>query len=282
MAAPRAAFFTKDMALAEAPPAESSAVRAGSFFQAWAAGDDYPTWRAPPTGRDVAIEDIVATVVVRVTAPVARTFRFPDIMVYAGAGEAWMTINTTQTPPVLVPGETYSYELPIPSPPGGLWLPAGEPFGLKVVPVMHQNDQADVEILVGTTDGSRATWTERAVEPIAVGRHADGSATGDLAGSEYAGAAAPPTARHREVVEVAQANATLLVWMNTTASQGVPDLDLEIVSPDGESVVFVGTPTPHEHARLAPFNLAGAGAYTVVVHNYGSARASFSLEWVVG
>lgn len=281
------AFFTKEMALVAEAPGEEAAVASGSFFQAWAAGRDYPTWRAPTATRDVAIEAVVVDLAVRATGPVVRTFRFPDLMVYAGSGDAWMGINTTQTAPVLVPGTVYTFRLEIPVPGGGLWVPAGAAFGLKVVPVMHQNDQADVEILVGTPEASRASWRETPVAPPVVATWTRGQDAGELAGSEYAGAAAPATARHRTVVEVAAADATnatgvVLAWMNTTSNEGVPDLDLEIVSPQGESLAFAGTPTPREMLRLAPFNLAGPGEYTLVAHNYGSARARFTLEWAVG
>lgn len=277
----RAAFFTADMGLAEDAPADVAAVPAGSFFQAWAAGDDYPTWRAAPAPRDVTVDNASVEVVLRVTGPVARTFRFPDVMVYAGSGDAWMTINTTATPPVLLPGEEYRYTLPLPSPAGGLWVPAGESFGLKVVPVMHQNEQADVEVLVGP-DKSRASWRETPVDAPVVQAWASGSDAGEVVGSEYAGAAAPPTARHRTVVEANGTAPVLLAWLNTTQNQGVPDLDLELISPSGASLVFAGTPTPRESIRLAPFNLEGPGAYTLVTHNYGSARAAFTVEWRVG
>lgn len=279
----REAFFTKGMSLVAEAPGEEAAVGSGSFFQAWAAGADYPTWRAAPAERDVAIENVTVDLSVRATGPVVRTFRFPDIMVYAGSGDAWMAINTTQTAPVLTPGTVYTFQLSIPVPSGGLWVPAGEAFGLKVVPVMHQNDQADVEVLVGTAEASRASWTERPVEPPVVPAWTRDEVEGVLAGSEYAGPAAPASARHRAVVEVpANATGVLLVWMNTTSSEGIPDLDLEIVSPEGESLAFSGTPTPREMLRLAPFNLAGPGEYTLVAHNYGSARAQFALGWAVG
>lgn len=277
----RAAFFTPDMALAEDAPPDVAGVRAGSFFRAWAAGTDYPTWRAAPAARDVTVGNVTVDLVLRVTGPVASTFRFPDVMVYAGAGEAWMTINTTPAAPVLLPGQEYAFTLSIPVPQGGLWVPAGEAFGLKVVPVMHQNEQADVEVLVGP-DKSRAAWTEAPVAPPAVAAWTTGADAGEAVGSEYAGPAAPPTARHRTTVEVNGTAPVLLAWMNTTQNQGVPDLDLELVSPDGESLVFAGTPTPREFIRLAPFNLPGPGAYTLVTHNYGSARASFTVEWAVG
>lgn len=280
--APRevAAFFTPDMTLAAAAPTDVAAVPAGSFFQAWAGGKDYPTWRAPPAERDVAVGNVSVEVVLRVTGPVARTFRFPDVMVYAGSGDAWMTINTTATPPVLLPGQEYRYLLAIPSPKGGAWVPAGEAFGLKVVPVMHQNEQADVEILVGP-EKSYASWTETPVAPPIVRDWTEGKDAGSITGSEYAGPAAPPTARHRTALEVNVEQPTLLAWMNTTSNDGVPDLDFELISPSGQSLVFAGTPTPREMLRLAPFNLEGPGTYTLVTHNYGSAQASFTVEWLL-
>lgn len=278
----RAAWFTADLALADDAPADVKGVRAGSFFDKWRTGADYPTWRAAPATADVAIENVTVNVTIRATGPVLETARFPDLMVYAGSGDAWMTINTTQTPSVLVPGQQYRYTLAIPSPRGGMWVPAGEPFGLKVVPVMHQNDAADIEIVVGGDQGSWASWTERVVPPLAPLAPTNGKDQGELAGSEYAGQAAPASARHRTAI-LSNATPTLLVaWMNTTENQGVPDLDLELVSPGGESLVFAGTPTPREMLRLREFNLEESGTYTLVTHNYGSARATFVVEWAIG
>lgn len=276
----REAYLSPEMTLVDLPTPDARAVRTGSFFQAWAEGADYPTWLRDPLPHDVLVEDVRATVVVQVTGPVTRTMRFPDLMVYGGSGEAWMAIGTVQTPPVLVPGQAYPLEVEVAGPEGGLWVPAGVAFGLKVVPVMTQDPQRDVEILVGGPDASRATWRETPVAP-ALPPLVAGEAAGEVVGSAYAGAAAPPTTSHRTPVRLSEGGA-LLAWMNTTASEGIPDVDLSLLAPDGSVVASSGTPTPREALRVAAPNLPGEGEYALVVTSYGSARAAFTLEWRAG
>lgn len=278
----RQGYFTRDMTLTAAAEPDEAAVRAGSFFQKWAAGTDYPTWRAPPEGSDIAIENVTVDLTIRVTGPVAQTFRFPNVMVYSGSDDAWMSINTTPTPPILLPGQTYRYTLPIPQPTGGTWIPAGGAFGLKVVPVMHQNDAADVQVIVGGEQGSTVTWTQRAVPPLPTLTLSAGKDAAELAGSEYAGQAAPASARHRTAAPMDGTPRLLVAWLNTTETQGIPDLDLEVQGPDGTQLVFAGTPTPREMVRLREFNLPAPGEYGLIGHNYGSARAKYTIEWATG
>lgn len=279
--AAREAYFTSGMELNATNEAETTGVRAGSFFQAWAEGVDYPTWRAPAETRDVLVENVTVTLRIRATGPVLETARFPDVMIYGGSGEAWMGFGNATTPPVLAPGTVYSFDVPVAPPAGGLFVPAGERFGLKVVPVMHQNDVADVEILVGGEQGSRAAWTTRPLDLPRAANATTGADSGELRGSNYAGPAAPDTVRHRVAVQVNDTPVQLLAWMNTTEHQGIPDIDLSIVGPEGDELAFSGTPTPREMLRLAAPNLQGPGNYTLVATSYGSARAVVSIEWAV-
>lgn len=273
-------FLTADMALSRDAPADG-AVRAGSFFRAWAEGADYVTWESAPFDADRAVTELSVHLALRATGPVATSGRFPDVMVYGGSGGSWIAFASQQSvAPVLVPGTVYAVDLALAVPEGGLVVPRGEKLGLKVVPVMHQNEAADIEVLVGP-EGSTATWTAAAVALPALDLAGE-SYDGEVAGSAYAGDAAPPSTRHRAVATVPATKSALLVWMNTTGNEGIPDIDLSIVGPDGVEVASSGTPTPREFVRLMAPNLREAGEYTIVVASYGSARASFHVDWLAG
>lgn len=275
---PREAWFGQDKTLEDTAPEGAGSVRSGSFFQAWQAGDDYPTWQTQAQTDDIIIDNITVSLFARVTGPVVRTFRFPDFMAYAGSGDAWMAIGTIETDPVLAPGQTYEFDIAVTPPADGLFVPRGEPFGVKVVPVMHQNDAFDVEILVGGKEASKVNWTQTAA-PVATGAFTHGSAAGEVSGSAYMGAATPASANYRLEVNVNATPALLLGWMNTTDHDGIPDLDFSVVAPDGTVLAFSGTPTPQEMVRLGPANLQGNGTYTLVATSYGSARAAMTIEW---
>lgn len=276
----REAWLTSGMGFAPQPEAERAAVRAGNFYAAWAGGEDYPTWESEPYGNATRVTTLHVELLVDVSGPVVQSPRFPDLMVYGGAGGAWMGFNSTHELTALVPGQTYLWSADLTLPEGGLWLPSGERLGIKVVPVMLQNDAGDVLILVGQEDGSRVSWTEApGIDvPTAQGQ----GAQGDVMGSAYAGAAAPSTTSHATMITLAGQPRALLVWMNTTDAQGVPDIDMSLRGPDGDEIASAGTPTPREFIRLGPDNLRGAGDYQAVVTSYGSARASFTLEWRTG
>lgn len=280
----RTGWFSADMTLAEAAPAESAGVGAGSFFLAWAEGADYPTWLDAPASEAVLVTNVTSKLFLRATGPVVESGRFPDVMIYGGVGDSWMAIATTKFASVLVPGEVHEIDLELELPPGGLVLPPGESLGFKVVPVMHQSDAADVEILVGGDTASRATWTQAPIAPAAPSTLAHGDARGETVGSAYAGEAAPESTSFRHAVPLDAAPSAFLVWMNTTDAAGVPDIDLSLELPDGEVVAFSGTPTPREFLRLHARNFEGAGAgeYVIVVTSYGSARSAFTIEWLVG
>ncbi|HEX2021561.1 MAG TPA: hypothetical protein VHH36_02550, partial [Candidatus Thermoplasmatota archaeon] len=205
------------------------------------------------------------------------------VMVYGGAGDAWEAFGSVRDlDSVLVPGRVYEMDVPLAPPAGGLPVPAGARLGLMVVPVMHQNDAADLEVLVGGATGSRAAWTEA---PLAPGSASwtRGSAAGEVVGSAYAGDAAPESTSRTTRVAVPPRAGGLLAWMNVTAHEGIPDVDLQVVAPDGTVVAASGTPTPREMVRLSAENLDPAGGeYALVVTSYGSARASYSLEWAIG
>lgn len=273
-------FLTADMTLVRDAPADG-AVRAGSFFRAWAEGADYVTWESPPFDADRTVTDLSVHLALRATGPVPTSGRFPDVMVYGGSGGSWIAFASQQSvSPILVPGTIYEVDLDLAVPEGGLVVPRGEALGLKIVPVMHQNDAADIEVLVGAA-GSTAAWTATAVQLPDLALAGDGY-DGEVAGSAYAGDAAPATTRHRAVATVPATKGALLVWMNTTANEGIPDIDLSIVGPDGVEVASSGTPTPREFVRLLAPNLREAGEYTIVVASYGSARASFHIDWLAG
>ena len=278
----RTSFLHSAMTLSDAPEANASAVRTGAFFQRWAAGDDYPTWVADAFGEDVLVAAATVKLFVQVTGPVVESARFPDIMVYAGSGDAWMGYGERRDLSAFEPGRIYELDVEIALPEGGLWLPASEGFGLKVVPVMLQQDErADVEILLGEERASQVSWT---VEPLALpaSRPVFGSEVGEVVGTIYAGPAAPSTTSASVRVEVPPGAAYLVAWMNTTESVGVPDIDLGVVGPGGEAIATSGTPTPREAIRIAGPNMAGSGDYVLVVTTAGSPRASFRLEWIVG
>lgn len=277
----RTGYLDSAMLLSEGKENDTSAVRVGSFFQAWADGADYPTWEAPPTARDVLIDALHVTLYVRPTGPVLETARFPDVMVYGGAGGSWIGFGSVQTQSVLLPGEIHELEVDLEAPEGGLWVPAGSSLGIKVVPVMHQNDAADIEILVGGEAASQATWEERVTTALAPAL-VSGTDAGEVVGSAYAGDATPESAHHRVEINYQGEPQVLLAWMNVTSNEGIPDIDLGLTGPDGEPIAFSGTPTPREFIRLRAENLAGPGVYTLTATSYGSARAQVEMQWLVG
>lgn len=279
---PRTSFLHSAMTLAPEAETNGSVVRTGAFFQAWAAGDDYPTWVADPMRIDALVTAATVTLFVQVTGPVVESVRFPDIMVYGGSGDAWMGYGERRDLNALQPDQIYEIEVEIGFPEGGMWIPAAEGFGLKVVPVMLQQDErADVLILLGGERASSVAWT---VEPLDVpaSRPVRGSAEGEVVGTIYAGPAAPPTTSAGTPLEVSEGAAYIAAWMNTTGNVGVPDIDLTIVGPRGEAIASSGTPTPREAIRIAGPNLQGGGDYQLVVTTAGSPRATFKLEWIVG
>ena len=281
-AGPRTSFFHSAMTLSDAPEANASVVRTGAFFQKWAAGDDYPTWVGDALGQDAIVTAATVKLFLQVTGPVVESARFPDIMVYAGSGDAWMGYGERRDLNAFEPGQLYELDVEIALPEGGLWLPAAEGFGLKVVPVMLQQDErADVEILIGEDRASQVQWT---VERLALppSQPVFGNEQGEVVGTIYAGPAAPPTTSASVRVEVPPGAAYLVAWMNTTESIGVPDIDLGVVGPGGEAIATSGTPTPREAIRIAGPNMPGSGDYSLVVTTAGSPRASFRLEWIVG
>lgn len=279
----RTSFFHSAMTLAPAAEPNESAVRTGAFFQRWAAGTDYPTWAADPLPAHARVTAATVTLYVRAAGgPVVESGRFPDIMVYGGAGDAWTGFGSRSDLTAFLPGNVYEVEVELAMPEGGLWLAPDLGFGLMVVPVMlQQDDDADVEILVGGDKASHVRWS---VEPMPVPDASPerGSATGEVVGTIYAGPAAPPTTSARTPVAVPNDAAWLLVWMNTTASVGVPDVDLGVEGPDGTLLATAGTPTPREAIRLGGASLPGPGGYQLVVTTAGAPRAQFTLEWIVG
>ena len=279
----RQAFLASDMTLAPSVEPTQHAVKEGSFFASWTAGADYPTWLArPPQARSVLVENVTLHVFLRASGPVARTFRFPDVLPYAGSGGAWMAVGNAQTPPILVPGTVYEFNVSIPGPAGGLWVPQGARLGTKIAIVMHQNDIADVELLVGGATASALSWNERGASdaPAAYER---GRAEGDVTGSAYAGDAAPPTVRFAAPIHLNATPRAFLAWMNATQTDGIPDVDLELRAPNGTVLAFSGTPTPREMIRLGPENLANvtAGDLSIAAISYGSARAHVTIEWAL-
>lgn len=279
----RTSFFHSAMSLVAAPEPNQSVVRAGAFYQAWAAGIDYPTWVADPFGADVRVTAAKVTLFLQVTGLVLENENFPDIMVYGGSGEAWMGFGSRSDYVAFQPGQVYTVEVELEMPRGGLWLPPGEGFGLKVVPVMfQQDDEADVEILVGGNDtGSRVVWTTESIE-LPRARAVRGEATGEVTGTIYAGPAAPATTSERTPLPLDANVVWVVAWMNTTDNVGIPDIDLSIVRPDGAVIAMSGTPTPREAIRVNRENLGGAGDFGLVVTTAGSPRASYKLEWYVG
>lgn len=282
LATERISYFHSAMTLAEAPEPNASAVRTGGFYESWAAGTDYPTWVGDPLGRDVVVTGANVTLFLQVTGPVVESRRFPDIMVYGGAGDAWMGFGSVTDVTSFQPGEVYEIDVELAMPLGGLWLAPGIGFGLKVVPVMLQQDErADVEILVGGNDtASRVAWTLAQID-VPASTPERGEATGELIGTIYTPVQAPTTSQ-RTPLPVEEGSAYVLAWMNTTENVGIPDVDLSIFAPNGDTIASSGTPTPREAIRIAGPNLRGGGEYGLVVTTAGSPRAEYKLEWLVG
>ena len=278
----RVSYFHSAMTLAARPEENASAVRTGAFFQRWAAGDDYPTFVADPLGSDALVTAATVTLFLEATGPVVESGRFPDIMVYGGSGDAWMGFGDRRDVTALRPGQVVELEVELEFPAGGLWVPAAEGFGLKVVPVMMQQDEnADIRILLGGERASQVRWTVQALR-LPSSTPVVGSGQGEVVGTIYAGPAAPRTTSARVALDVPEGSAYVVAWMNTSESVGIPDLDLAIVGPDGETIATSGTPTPREAVRIAGPNLRGGGEYSLVVTTAGAPRASFRVEWVVG
>lgn len=279
-ASERDVYLRSTMTLADAPEDEARSVAMRPFFQAWAAGDDYPTWLLDPTGRDALVTSLHVTLFLRVTGPVLTSARFPDVMVYAGSDDAWMGYGELRAMSAFTPGEVYEIGFEIALPRGGLWLAPDGRLGLKVVPVMTQQEQANVEVLLGpeTPSGARLR-----IEPLEVARGSEvsGDGGGQVVGTMYAQQAAPPTTRHATPIDLPPGASYLVAWMNTTESVGVPDLDLSLVDADGKDVAGSGTPTPREAIRVPAAALAGEDA-SLVVTTAGAPRATFRLEWRIG
>lgn len=275
-------FFHSAMLLADAPEENGSVVRTGGFYESWAAGVDYPTWVADPLDGHARVTEATVTLYLRATGPVVESVRFPDVMVYGGAGDAWMGFGSRTDLNAIVPGEVLELEVEVVMPEGGLWLAPDTGFGLKIVPVMLQQDErADVEILVGGETPSQVRWS---IEPLDVADPASierGADTAEVVGTIYAGPAAPPTTSARVPLVVPEDAVWIVAWMNTTDHVGIPDIDLGIEAPDGTAIATSGTPTPREAIRVAADNLHGGGEYALVVTTAGSPRAEVTVEWLV-
>jgi len=273
-------YLSADGGLVQEAPAAGS-VLAPPFFAAWQAGNDYPTFRTPPLARATLIDDIEATIRVRFEGPVAETGRFPDLMVYAGVNDAWMGYGSADLPAASTDFEgdrQVDLDLPI----GGLWLPAGATFGIKVVPVMVNDDNGDIFVVTGPEASRVSIGTSRAFDvPVTSVAHLD--AAGTTTGSAYSGDTGKDAGASSYHAIVLDATATTLtVWMNTTSADGLPDLDLALIAADGTQVASAGTPTPQESLvlRIAA-DAIPPGDYDLVVTSYGAARASYSLAWLI-
>lgn len=276
----RRAWLDAQGSLLDAAPGQG-AVRAGSFYLKWAQGADYPTWRTAPFARDVLVTNLSVDVALRATGPITTSYRFPDLMAYGGSGDAWVAFNRTNLGALLAPGETRRATLDLALPGGGLWVPAGEPLGVKLVPVMTQGDANDIEFLVGP-DGSALRWSEADAPFVVHAPTARDTTSGATTGSAYAGDAAPSTTFSRVAIELPTHPAWLVAWMNVTSDQGVPDVDLFLEDAQGNQLAGSGTPTPREMLRLGPESLPADGKAVLVVASYGSAHATYDLAWVTG
>ena len=274
--------FHSAMTLVDAPEANETVVRTGGFYESWAEGTDYPTWAADALGRHALVTAATVDLALRVTGPVVGSANFPDLMVYGGSGDAWMGFGSiSDYAEAMTPGTVYQAQIELAMPPGGLWLAPDQGFGLKVVPVMYQqDDSADVEILLGGEEGSRVAWTIAPFDLAHTETSRDERA-GEVVGTIYA-PVPPPTTSQATTVALDDDVKFLLAWMNTTSNVGVPDIDLSIVYPNGTTIGTSGTPTPREAIRVAGPNLVPRGEYGLVVTTAGSPRAEFKLEWVVG
>lgn len=278
----RLSFFHSAMTLVDAPEPNESVVRTGGFYESWAEGTDYPTWAADALGRHALVTAATVDLALRVTGPVVGSANFPDLMVYGGSGDAWMGFGSlTDYANAMTPGTIYQAQIELAMPPGGLWLAPDQGFGLKVVPVMYQqDDSADVEILLGGEEGSRVAWTIAPFD-LAHSETTRDERAGEVVGTIYS-PVQPPTTSQSTPVSLGDDVKFLLAWMNTTSNVGVPDIDLGLVHPDGSPVTTSGTPTPREAIRVAGPNIGPRGEYQLVVTTAGSPRAEYKLEWVVG
>lgn len=281
-------YLTGAMALTPTPPTsdEPEAVPVGSFYTAWAQGDEQPTWTAKgPVEAPVRITEAAlsfhytAETAVVTTGP--QDQGFPEFVVYLGTEAAPMAWASVAGPDIVQEGEIVEAEAPLTLPEGGLVLPAGAMPVVKIAPVQAQQEQgARLEVLVNATSTpSRVELTTEPIELVETTEQPVLDEEGQLAGSAYALGQTEGASSMSFPVEVPATAVGLTASLERTTGVGIADIDLEVQAPDGTIIAQSVTPEDDEGLALYAPNLAvgGPGTWTLVVTNYGNVVTGFHL-----
>lgn len=268
--------------------AEPEAYDVGSFYEAWTAGEDQPTWSMenPFAGAIASAATLTyyytSEAAVPTTGP--QDQGFPEFVVYAGVEGAPMGWASVSGPDVVQADEVVEIVMPLSLPKGGLVIPAGTPPTVKIAPVQGQTDQNPVVLLLNSTQTpSRVDLTLEPFDAPAVSESVLLDTAGTLVGSAYALGGSEGTTMRSYPIELAPEALGLRVRMERVEGTGIADIDLAVVGPDGEVAAQSVTPEPREGVDLWLPNIeasGGSGTWTVQVTNYGNARADFRVDAV--
>jgi hypothetical protein len=276
----------EDELAAREPAGEPDRAPFGSFYTAWANGDEQPTWTSEALDQGLHVTEVelaffyTAETAVATTGPQEQGF--PEFVVYLGTAEAPMAWASVEGPDVVREGEVVELTAELNMPAGGIVLPAGSEPIVKLSPVQGQGSAEGTRIVFlanGTDTPARA---ELEAEPIAL----DGAGVetvveqvGTLAGSAYALGADEQTTADSYEIEVPEATSGLAAQLERVDGAGIADIDLELLDGDGEVVARSVTPEAQEGLALREPNVdaIGEGPWTLRVVNYGNAAVEYAL-----
>lgn len=277
----------EDELAAREPAGEPETVAFGSFYTAWAQGEQQPTWAGQGLEETLLVEAVELTFFYTAESVVATTGPqgegFPEFVVYLGTEQAPMAWASVEGPDVVQQGEHVEATAELSLPEGGLVLPAGAEPIVKLAPVQGQGslDGTRIEFLVNGTDTpSRAELTARPLELAEADERSLVDETGTLAGSAYALGADETTTADAYEVPVDEATTGLDARLERVQGAGIADIDLELLDSEGEVVARSVTPEATEGLALREPNVAaiGEGPWTLRVVNYGNAVVEYRLE----
>lgn len=254
-------------------------------------GEDLPPWVGPAPDRPMLAQgNATLTLYYRVDRPVGPVLPDPDgsalhLVPWFGSATTDAGSGSASGPPVLVPGETYSAEVPIPLPAGGFRLTPDAPVQVLIAALMNTQDATPIEYLVGSPETpSRVTFEASPVEPVDRSREATERVGGTIPANGGLLAGLPDREGvNRATHELTVGEGTRMVHLALTQKEppvGKHDLDLTVHAPDGDVAATGSTPFGEESAVLWPETLAehGTGTYTVVVDAYSGAMVDYEVE----
>lgn len=279
----RTLYLTGAPGLTPLAPAgtEPQAVKGGNFFTQWGAKRGYAEFVGAPAETALLVTGNVSlTVFARAEGPAAQAGIFPHFIAYFGVDGAYAADGSADASPVAKPGDALEFTVTLATPRDGFLIAPGATPQVLLVAVMTQDDRSgDITFLVNSTaTPARVDFEAATVTPPPLpGEGETRTEGGRLAGSAYA-RVVRGVSQQAHTLEVPARAALVEVRMETGTAAGFADVDLAVVDDQGQEVARSVTPFGAEKVLLHPHQLpGGATQWTVLVTNYGSAAATYTL-----